>query len=108
MASNKARKDLTKQVESSVSHLSKKAGKLTESVTKTAASTIATLKKDVGHQLDHFTAKAQEVVVEVPKDLNKKASGFPWAIVITIGMAIGFVVGLLFLPVRQPVKPAQI
>ena len=50
-----------------------------------------------------FTKQAQKASVEVPKELSKKASRFP-LIVITIGLAVGFVLGLIFLPIRQPVE----
>ncbi len=106
LASGKAKKELTKQVEGSVSQLSKGFNNATENAAKTLAGTSAKLKKDFGHRFSHFAKYAQEVTVEVPKDLGKKAIKIPW-ILITIGLAVGFVIGLLFLPTRQPVEQVQ-
>jgi gas vesicle protein len=106
-ATSKAKKDLTKHVESSVSQLSKGFGNTTGNATRALSGTSAKLKKNMGHWLDRFNAKAQEVTVEVPKDLGKKASRSPW-IVITICLSVGFLIGLMFLPTRQPVEQVQI
>jgi ElaB/YqjD/DUF883 family membrane-anchored ribosome-binding protein len=108
VASSKAKKDLTKQVEGSVSQLSKGIDKATGNAAKTLAGTSAKLKKNIGHRFSYFTKHAQEIAVEVPKDLDKKVSGFPWAVVITIGLAVGFVLGLLLQPSRRLVEPVQI
>ena len=107
LAAGKAKKELTKQVEGSVSQLSQGFDQATKNATQTISGTSAKLKKDIGHRLSHFVTKAQEVTVEIPKNIDKKASSFPWAIVITIGLAVGFVVGLLFLPTRKPVEQVQ-
>lgn len=107
LASGKAKKELTKQVEGSVSQLSKGFDNVTKNAVKTISNTSAKMKKDIGHRLSHLATNAQNISVEVPKKVDKKISGFPWAIVISIGLAVGFVVGLLFLPTRQPVQQVQ-
>lgn len=106
-ASGKAKKDLTNRLESSVSQLSKGFDSATGNATKALSGTSTKFKKNMGNWLDHFNAKAQKVAVEVPKELGKKASRFPW-IVITIGLAVGFLIGIMFLPNRQPVAQVQI
>jgi hypothetical protein len=105
LASDKARKDLSKQVKVSATQLGKRFDKATGNAAKAVAGASAKMKKDAGNWWSHFNTKAQEVAVEVPKELDKKASGFPWAVVITIGLVLGFVLGLLLQPARMSGEP---
>ena len=101
-AYNKAKKDLAKQMESSANQWRKKVSKLTENASRSLAGTVEPLKKDIGRRSSNFTTKAQEIAVELPKNIDKKASGFPWAAMVTIGLAAGFVLGLVIKLARQP------
>ena len=102
---NKAKKDLAKQMGSSANQWRKKVAMLTENAARSVASTVEPLKKDIGRRSSNITAKAQEIAVELPKNIDKKASGFPWAAMITIGLAVGFVMGLVIRSARQPYDP---
>ena len=103
LASNKAKKDLAKQMESSANQWRKKVGKLTEIATRSVVGTIKPLKKDIDRQSSNFAAKAQGITVKLPKNIDKKASGFPWLAMITVGLAVGFGLGLVFQSARQPI-----
>jgi ElaB/YqjD/DUF883 family membrane-anchored ribosome-binding protein len=61
----------------------------------------ATVKKDVGHGLSQYNAKAQEVANQVPGGFGKKAVRYPW-VTISIALAVGFLLGSLLKPTRQP------
>jgi ElaB/YqjD/DUF883 family membrane-anchored ribosome-binding protein len=107
VANADAQKDLTKWAEDSVSQLNKNFDKLTSSARETAGGAVATMKKDIGHGLSQYNAKAQDIADKVPDGFAKKVARYPW-VVITIGLAIGFLLGLLLQPARQPIEQVQI
>jgi ElaB/YqjD/DUF883 family membrane-anchored ribosome-binding protein len=99
-ATGKAKEDLTTWVEGGVSQLSEGVEKLTGDARETVVGAAATVKKDVGHGLSQYNAKAQEVADKVPGGFGKKAAKYPW-VAISIGLAIGFLLGSLLKPARQ-------
>jgi len=99
-ATGKAKEDITEWVEDGVSQFSEVFEKLTDDTRKTLASAAATVRKDVGHGLSQFNTKAQEVADKVPGDFSKKAARYPW-VVLSIALAVGFVLGCLLKPARR-------
>jgi ElaB/YqjD/DUF883 family membrane-anchored ribosome-binding protein len=100
-ATGKAKEDLTTWVEGGVSQLSEGFEKLTGDARDSVVGAAATVKKDVGHGLSQYNAKAQEVADKVPGGIGKKAARYPW-VAITIALAVGFLLGILLRPARQP------
>lgn len=98
-ATGKAKEDLTTWVEDGVSQLSEGFEKLTGDARETVVGAAATAKKEVGHGLSQYNAKAQEVAEKVPGGFGKKAARYPW-VAISIGLAVGFLLGILFKPTR--------
>ena len=97
----KAKEDLTTWVGDGVSQLSEGFEKLTGDARETVVDAAATVKKDVGHGLSQYNAKAQEVADKVPGRFGEMAARYPW-VAISIGLAVGFLVGSLLKPARQP------
>ena len=100
-ATGKAKEDLTTFVEDGISHLSEGAEKLAGEVKETVVGAAATVKKDVGHGLSRYNTKAQEVADKVPGSFGKKVARYPW-VAMSITMAVGFLLGVLLKPGRQP------
>ena len=98
-ATGKAKEDLTTWVEDGVSQLSEEFEKLTGEARETVVGAAEMVKKDVGHGLSQYNSKAQEVADKVPGGFGNKAARYPW-VAISIGLAVGFLLGILF-------KPAQ-
>jgi ElaB/YqjD/DUF883 family membrane-anchored ribosome-binding protein len=97
----KAKEDLTTWVEDGVSQLSEGFDKLTGDARETVVGAAATVKKDVGHGLSQYNAKAQEVADKVPGGFGKKVASYPW-VAMSISLAVGFLLGILLKPGRQP------
>ena len=100
-ATGKAKEDLTTWVEDGVSQLSEGFEKLTGDARETVVGAAATVKEDVGHGLSQYNAKAQEVADKVPGGFGEKAARYPW-VAISIALAVGFLLGSLLKPARQP------
>jgi ElaB/YqjD/DUF883 family membrane-anchored ribosome-binding protein len=100
-ASGKAKEDLTTWVGDGVSQLSVGVEKLTGDARETMAGAAATVKKDVGQGLSEYNTKAQEVADKLPGGFAEKAAKYPW-VAISIGLAVGFLLGGLLKPARQP------
>ena len=101
---NKVRKDAGKVTEdlstllgNRVSQLSKGFEKLTGDAKETVVGAAATVKKDVGHGLSQYNDKAQDFADKVPDGFSKKAARYPW-VAISIGLLIGFLLGILLKP----------
>jgi len=101
-ATGKAKEDLTTWVEDSVSQLRKEFEKLTGDATESIVGAAETVKKDVGQGLIQYNAKVQEVADKVPGGFSEKAATYPW-VAISIGLAIGLLLGVLLKPGRQQV-----
>ena len=93
----KVKKDLTTLMGNRVSQLSKGFEKLTGDAKETVVGAAATVKKDVGHGLSQYNAKAQDFADKVPDGFAKKAARYPW-VAISIGLLIGFLLGILLKP----------
>lgn len=105
-ATSKGTESVIKMVEDGVLHLIKRVNKVTGSAEDRVGDTAASVKKDVIHTLNHFNAKAQDVVNKAPIHLTRKTPHFPWgvmALVTSIGLAAGFILGVLLKPMPQPV-----
>ncbi len=101
-ATGKAKDDLTTWVGDSVSQLSEGFEKLSGDARETVVGAAASVKKDVGHGLSQYNAKAQEVADKVPGGFGKKAASYPW-VAISLALVVGFLLGILLKPARQPV-----
>jgi ElaB/YqjD/DUF883 family membrane-anchored ribosome-binding protein len=100
-STGKAKKDLTTWVGDGISQMSEGLTKMTDDAKESMVAAASTVKKDVEHGLSQYNAKAQEVVDKVPGGFGKKAASYPW-VVITISLVIGFMLGSLLKPARQP------
>jgi ElaB/YqjD/DUF883 family membrane-anchored ribosome-binding protein len=100
-ATGKAKEDLTTWVGDGASQLSEGVEKLAGEVKETVVGAAATVKKDVGHGLSQYNTKAQEVADKVPGSFGKKVASYPW-VAMSISMAVGFLLGVLLKPGRQP------
>ena len=99
-ANGKATKDLTAWVEETVAQLSKGFEKVSDDAKKTVEGAAAVVKKDVGHGLSEYNAKVQDVADQVPDGFAKRVAKYPW-VAISIGLAIGFLLGIVIKPTRQ-------
>jgi ElaB/YqjD/DUF883 family membrane-anchored ribosome-binding protein len=75
--------------------------KLTGDSRETVIAAAATVKRDVGHGLSQYNAKIQEVADKVPGRFGEMAARYPW-VAISLGLAVGILLGSLFKPARQP------
>lgn len=100
-ATDRAREDVTEWVEDGVSQLNEKFEKLTDGARETMSDAAAMAKKDIGHGLSQYNSKAQEIADRVPGGLGQKAAAYPW-VAISIGLVIGFLLGILLKPTRYP------
>jgi ElaB/YqjD/DUF883 family membrane-anchored ribosome-binding protein len=97
----KAKEDLTTWAEDGVTQLSEGFEKLAGDAKDTVVAAAATMKKDVGRGMSQYNAKVQEVADKVPGGFGEMAVKYPW-VAISIGLAIGLLLGSLFKPSRQP------
>jgi ElaB/YqjD/DUF883 family membrane-anchored ribosome-binding protein len=100
-ATGKAKADLTTWVEENVSQMSKGLEKLTGDARDNLVNATATAKKDVGHGLSQYNAKVQELADKAPGGVGEKAAKYPW-VAISITVVLGFLLGMLIRPARQP------
>ena len=65
--------------------------------------TAAAVKKDVGHRLSHYDVRKHRISAGNFPDtiLAKKVAMYPW-VAIAIGLAVGFLLGIILRPSRQP------
>lgn len=106
-AAGKAKEDLVTWVEDGTSQLSEGFEKFTGEAKDSAVSAATAMKKDVGHGFSQYNAKAQKLADKVPGDFGKQAARYPW-VAISIALLVGFLLGSLFQPVRQPFEQFQI
>lgn len=99
-ATDKARDGLSTWIEDGASRVGEGFEKLMGDATETAASVAATVKKDVGHGLRQYDAKAREVANKVSDGIGEKVSNYPW-VAISIGLAVGLLLGGLLHPRRK-------
>jgi ElaB/YqjD/DUF883 family membrane-anchored ribosome-binding protein len=99
----RVKKDISTLADDGVSHLSEGVEKLAGEVKETVVGVAATVKKDVGHRLSQYNTKAQEVADKVPGSFGKKVARYPW-VAMSISMAVGFLLGVLLKPDRQPLR----
>ncbi len=99
-ATDKAREDLTAWAEDGASRVGEGFDKLMGDATEAAVSVAATVKKDVGHGLRQYNAKAREIANRVSDGIGEKVARYPW-VAISIGVAVGLLLGGLFHPGRK-------
>jgi len=99
-STGKAKEDLTTWAEDGVSQMSEGFEKLTGDSRETVIAAAATVKRDVGHGLSQYNAKIQEVADKVPGRFGEMAARYPW-VAISLGLAIGLLLGSLLKPARQ-------
>lgn len=95
-AAGKAKEDLTAWAEDSAAQLSKGFEKLTGDTQGTVSDAAAAMKKDVGHKMHQYSVKAQKAA----DGFGKKIAKYPW-VAIMIGLAAGFVLGIVLKPAQQ-------
>ncbi len=100
-STGQAKEDLTKWAEDGVSQLSGEYEKLTGDARETMVAAAATVKKDVGRGMSQYNAKVQEVADRIPGGFGEMAVRYPW-VAISLGLAIGLMLGVLLRPARQP------
>lgn len=99
-ATDKAREDLTSWAEDGASRVSNRVGKLIGDATDAAGRVAATVKKDFGDGFNQYNAKAREAANKVSDGIGEKVTRYPW-VAISIGLAVGLLVGGLFRPGRK-------
>lgn len=100
-ATGKANKDVTAWVEDGVSQMSDGFEKITSETRENVADAANMMKKDVGHKLRRYNSRAQDIADKIPYGFARKAARYPW-VVISIGLVLGFILGNLLKPSRQP------
>jgi len=95
------KKDLVTLGDDGVTGLSRKFEQLADDTKEMVTDAVKTLNKDVGHGLSQYNAKAQEVADKVPGGFGEKAARYPW-VAMSIALAVGFLLGNLLKPTRQP------
>jgi ElaB/YqjD/DUF883 family membrane-anchored ribosome-binding protein len=107
-ATGKAKEDVTAWVEDSASQLSKGFDKLSGDAKETLEDAAATVKKDVDHGMKQYNATARDLAGKVSSsDIGKTVTKYPWAAIV-IGLAIGFLLGILLRPSHQNIYDHQI
>lgn len=96
----KTKEEITAWADDGASHLSKGFVKLAVDAKETVGSTAETVRKDVGHRLNQYNEKAKEIADHVPDGFGKKVARYPW-VAITIGLLVGFLLGMIFKPTPQ-------
>jgi ElaB/YqjD/DUF883 family membrane-anchored ribosome-binding protein len=99
----RVKKDLNTLLENSLSQFTEGIEKLTGDAKESVVGAAETVKKDVGFRLGQYNAKAQEVVDKVPGGLSEKAARYPW-VALSVAVGVGFLLGSLFRPGRQPFR----
>lgn len=100
---DRLKKDLRTLAEDSAARISELEGMVSQDYIKAKkdlAKQVDPLRKDIVRRSRDFIANAKEIAVELPKNIDKKASRFPWAGLITIGLVFGFVLGFVVKPGR--------
>jgi len=97
----RVKKDIGTLVEDSVSHVDQGIEVITSDTKESVVNAAATVKKDVGRGIKRFNAKAQEIANQYLGSVGKKATRYPW-VSISIVLVLGFLLGSLIKPARQP------
>lgn len=106
-ATVKAKEDVTTWAEDSAAQLSKGFEKISGDAKETLVDTATTVKKDVGDRLNQYNSKAQEIASNFPDSMAKKVAMYPW-VAIAVGLAVGFLLGIILRPSRQLLDEPQI
>jgi ElaB/YqjD/DUF883 family membrane-anchored ribosome-binding protein len=96
-AAGKAKEDFAAWAEDGATQISDKFGKVTGNLKESIADTAATVKKDVNRGMKQYNKKAQEVADKIPGGFSESAAKYPW-VVISLGLALGFFLGILLKP----------
>jgi len=94
------RQDLDTLMKNNASKISQGYEKLIGEAKETLGDAVGTVKKEVGHGLSEYDAKVQEYANKVHGDLDDMVTNYPW-VAITIGLAIGLILGGLLKPSRK-------
>ena len=107
-ATVKAKEDVTTWAEDSAAQLSKGFEKFSGEAKETVVDAAAAVKKDVGQRLNQYNSKAQDIASNFPDSgLAKKVAMYPW-VAIAIGLAVGFLLGILLRPSQNLLGEPQI
>jgi ElaB/YqjD/DUF883 family membrane-anchored ribosome-binding protein len=99
---DKAKEHFRVWMDHGILHVDTRLKKLANSTRETIDDTAAAVKKEASHTLSQYNATLQAAVGRKPDSLGKKIARYPW-VTISIGLAVGFVLGLLLKPARQPI-----
>lgn len=94
------RRDLNKLMENSVSNVTDGFEKMKSDTKETVSGAAKSVKKDVKHGLGQYNAKVQEYANKVSDGFGDTVVKYPW-VAITVGMAIGLILGGLLKPSRS-------
>lgn len=97
----RVKKDIGTLVEDSVSHVDQGIQEMTSDTKESVVNAAARVTKDVGHGIKRFNTKAQEMANQYLGNVGKKATKYPW-VSISIVLVVGFLLGSLIKPARQP------
>jgi len=100
---DRVKKDLVILGDDGIIGLSRKYEQLLDKAQKKAADSVKTFNKVVEQGLRQYNAKVQHAANKMPGDFGKKAAGYPW-VTITLSLAVGFLLGGLLKPGRQPAR----
>jgi ElaB/YqjD/DUF883 family membrane-anchored ribosome-binding protein len=98
----KAKEDLTAWAEDGVTQFSEKFGRMSGNVKDSVAGAAAAVSKDVKRGMNQYNDKAQEMVNKIPGGFSEGVAKYPW-VVISLGLALGFFLGILLKPSRHSI-----
>lgn len=101
-AAGKAKEDFAAWAEDGATQFSDKFGKMSGELKDSVAGAAATVSKDVKRGMNRYNDKAQEVANKIPGGFSESAAKYPW-VAITIGVALGFFLGILLKPSRHSI-----
>jgi ElaB/YqjD/DUF883 family membrane-anchored ribosome-binding protein len=97
---DKAKEDLATLGDDGVAGLSRKAEQLADNAKEMVAGSVKAFNEEVGQGLSQYNAKVQNIADRVPGDFSKKVARYPW-VAVSIGLAIGLLLGVVLKPARQ-------
>jgi ElaB/YqjD/DUF883 family membrane-anchored ribosome-binding protein len=98
---SRIKKDLVTLGDDGVTGFNMKLDQLVDDTQEMVAASVKSFNQEVRQGLHHYNAKLQDVADNIPGNFAKNASGYPW-VTITISLVLGFILGFVLKPGRQP------